>query len=204
MARSGFDSTALPGRRGRGTTWERSQGNVPKCWILFALVAFGGSIGCSGNPHAAHTARIAELENLNQDLEAKLTELREQRLVEQREHCTVSSPRSAQATTRSPGAGDEGAQARLPISTEQRNQPTQPPPDLPVVRLSPHGSVVAAAALEPDLPDVQDDSSTDLLDATSGSEPADARPVLKVHGSTEGRVYHRALSAAEKKSSPSL
>lgn len=159
--------------------------------------------GCASDLQGRQAARIVELESYTQELEAKVTMLKEASLKATARTACLSSPGDASkhdARTEQANSEAAKASARDKASAEQsRNpSPTSAPADLPVVRLSPARPFASAQDAD------RSDEAGPALDpvAASSDSPAassdQARPVLKLHGAQEGKVYMRTLTAAEK------
>lgn len=148
-----------------------------KSLAIFSI--FASMLGCGSQAIVPpkHDEMI-QLEEKNSRLEAEVTELREKILSEKRKvdtACTAAAAKSA------------------PHIDKQELEPVETPPELAVVRLEPEHN--------PDEPDENPDFGQNLSSPGSpnSDEPLDesTRPVLKVHGRHEARVYHRPLDAAD-------
>jgi hypothetical protein len=172
----------------------------PKHLIFIAIIASFGTPACAGLAQSQKLARISELEVQNEELERQLMLLKESNLSEERSHCNSgapgeSSPKSAEATVL----------AAVVAAPEREGAPR----DLPVVRLSPgtHGSQVQSGGDESVVTAQLEVEAVEADSAKTGApntSPTETRTVLKVHGSAEGRVYDRALTAADTQSSSAL
>jgi hypothetical protein len=174
------------GEEGSVARAERIAADAGKYLKLIAFIGFSGLFwGCGSHAIVppAHDEMI-QLEEKNSRLEAEVTELREKILAEQR-----------LAT----GCADKPLKTAPSPESDINKQPPElgeladDAPELAVVRLQPDA---ASEETEAD-PDFGQNVSSPG-DANS-DEPIDdsTRPVLKVHGRHEARVYHRPLDAAD-------
>lgn len=155
--------------------------------ILLAIVACAPLAGCGSSTIKQQAARIVELETYSQDLESRLTALKEKQLGEDRELCS--------------GRPAEPPPPPAPEVSARTN--TSVPADLPVVHLSPSGVTTSTSGESADESDPSDATAAQhAAGLPAGHETT--RPVVKVHGSQEGQVYQRTLSAAERETAPSL
>ena len=157
-------------------------------------------LGCGAERRNLLAARIGELESYSESLERELTELKEKRLSEERSYCNAKDG----SPSREPVAVGPASDGPL-----RRGALEGAPSRLPVLHLSPEGTATAAPSKSATLAQVVPAAGD--ADRSSGEEPSaphdsststvdseDSRPVLHVHGTQEGRVYHRALTALER------
>jgi hypothetical protein len=154
--------------------------------VLNLLMILSSMPACSADLQARQAARIVELDNYTQALEAMVTLLK------------VASLKPSQPEQATGPAAQASAPHNANAGALRDPSPSSAPADLPVVRLSP-SRPSAFAQDEPDSDEVEP-----ALDSTGPASEARAtsadqtRPVLKLHGAQEGKVYMRALTATEK------
>lgn len=147
---------------------------------LFFLLAGCGSQAIVPPAHD----EMIQLEEKNARLEAELTELREKILAEERSTKAACAPKQSPTVVR-----DQDINKQKPELGELADEA----PELAVVTLAPN----------PDIDDAEADAdfgqNRSSPGAANSEEPIDesTRPVLKVHGRHEARVYHRLLDAAD-------
>ncbi len=174
------------------------QGIVYKCIKSFILITSLSLGGCGASQQRPRELRIQELERQNQELEAQLTLLQERALAKERSYCKSEGNTRAHSTDISPADELQGSTSNKTELSARTPSPRArgggAPTNLPIVRLSPDGaspSYSSSPSEEPHSEIVSPPPS-----GSAGSELS-SRPVLKVHGSNEGRVLHRALSSTE-------
>jgi len=165
---------------------------------LFTIVVALG--GCSADLQGRQSARILELERYNQELEAKVTALKEASLKgAARDACAPASPAQANDSTRSAAQKPaDPAQDRPHSEPSRASSTTAAPSNLPVVRLSPaHPFATADEDSHPSGAEPAADAAEPVSEVEVASSDQ-TRPVLKLHGAQEGKVIMRTLTAAEK------
>lgn len=173
--------------------------NVRNSQILLVILGSLATLGCGAATQKQHLGRIAELESYTLKLESQLTALKEQALERERSHCKSSGSKLAELGTPVAESATELAPSNLQAKVQPRSGA---PADLPVVHLTPGGpptkSRETAELTEPTVQGAEDQ-------AESREDEADdaTRPVLKIHGSQDGKVYHRPVTAADRQNTSS-
>lgn len=181
-------------RRGRGPARA-----VPASKLLSLLTIVIPLGGCSADLQGRQAARIVELERYSQELEAKVTALKEASLKgAARSACAPSSPTQGGDPTTSGAQPTVAAPGKGASEHPRAGSTTAAPSNLPVVRLSPaHPFATAEEDAHPQDADSAEDAAELLSDAEVASSDQ-TRPVLKLHGGQEGKVIMRTVTAAEK------
>lgn len=180
--------------------WAKLRANLRNSQILFMILGSLATLGCGGSAKNQHLGRIADLESYTLKLESQLTALKEQALERERSHCKTSGSKLAELGTPAAEPATELAPANLQAKVQPRASGA--PADLPVVHLTPGGPTTKSReTAEPTEP------TPEGAEHQAGAREDDAddatRPVLKIHGSQDGKVYHRPVTAADRQNTSS-
>ena len=174
--------------------------------ILLGIIASLTVLACGGAAGTPQSARIADLESYTAQLESQLTVLKERSLEQERSHCKTGGTKTiaaeAEVTSETEAAvAPEAESVEDPAPVQAKMQPKATggaPADLPVVHLTPGGPTTAARSAV--LADEQDEEKAE---SQKGDAEDNTRPVLKIHESQDGQVYHRPLTNADRQKTPS-
>lgn len=178
--------------------------NIHKCLILLGITAGLSLSACGGAASTQQSARIADLESYTLQLESQLTVLKERSLEQERSHCKTSGVRTATGVKANSEAepafaAETGSGTDPPIQAKTESKASGAPADLPVVHLAPGGPTAAMRENSAAFADEQEDTEQ----SQKGDAEDSTRPVLKIHGSQDGQVYHRPLTNADRQQTPS-